>query len=407
MSAKKYLTSEKAAEELGIRIETLYAYVSRGLIRSEGEGKKNRYYIAEDIQQLKDRKEFRKNPKKAVEGALHWGTPLMKSAITLIVDGNIYYRGKNILDIVTHYSVEEVASLIWAGDQDRNIASLKDPIPQNLWENIRAIRKLIPDLSLIERFQSVLPMAEANDPRAYDLQPRSLINTSGRILRLLTSTLSSSRVYNKSISKTLQLKWAKNHGKIEPIINSALILCADHELNASSFTARCVASTGATPYAATLGGLSALQGFKHGGSTHRIEVLFKEIDNPRNATQVIRSRLKRGERIPGFSHPLYPDGDPRGTILFQMLADILRNSSAYKLAISTIKATYDMTGEKPNIDLALVTLTNGLKLPSDSAIAIFALGRTIGWLGHAIEQYQLDSLIRPRSQYIGVRPSTF
>src|SRR5215217_4554704 len=116
---ERYLSAGRAAEELGVSVSTLYAYVSRGMVRSEAvEGKKrNRRYRAEDVRRLKERKERRRDPDGVVEGALRWGTPVMESGITLIDDGRLYYRGREVVNLAGKKSIEEVAALVWTGDE--------------------------------------------------------------------------------------------------------------------------------------------------------------------------------------------------------------------------------------------------------------------------------------------------
>src|ERR671939_493030 len=118
MGEVRYLTARQAAEELGVTLATLYAYVSRGMIRSEAAGRsRRRRYRAEDVRRLKERKERRRDPDGVVEGALHWGTPVMESGITLIDDGRLYYRGRDVVELAGHKSIEEVAALVWTGDE--------------------------------------------------------------------------------------------------------------------------------------------------------------------------------------------------------------------------------------------------------------------------------------------------
>jgi citrate synthase len=191
----------------------------------------------------------------------------------------------------------------------------------------------------------------------------------------------------------------------EHLISTALIYCADHELNASSFAARVVASTNANPYAAVIGGLAALGGSKHGGHTERVEAMLREAGKPEQIAHVMAGRLRRGEAIAGFGHPLYPQGDPRGRELLRLVSDTYPDSPAIRLAEAATEAAAELIGEAPTIDLALVTLAQALDLPEGAPLTLFALGRTIGWIGHAIEQYRLDRVIRPRARYVGERPS--
>src|SRR5918993_4225092 len=119
MEESRYLTARRAAEELGVSVATLYAYVSRGMIRSEAAGGRGRRYRAEDVRRLKARKERRRDPDAVVEGALSWGTPVMESAITLVTDDGLYYRGRDAVALSAGSTVEEVAALIWTGDPAR------------------------------------------------------------------------------------------------------------------------------------------------------------------------------------------------------------------------------------------------------------------------------------------------
>jgi citrate synthase len=188
------------------------------------------------------------------------------------------------------------------------------------------------------------------------------------------------------------------------LIRMALVLCADHELNASGFTARCVASTGASVRASLIGGLAALTGGKHGAATARVEALWNEIDTALQtegtepARQVVRLWQARDGHVPGFGHHLYPGGDPRAQLL---LVRMLPSHPAWVPLIEMIQA---VSGQPPSIDFALVALRRHLGLPLGAAFGLFALGRSVGWIAHALEQRANENLIRPRAAYVGPRP---
>lgn len=406
MSQARYLTAQEAASELGITLPTLYAYVSRGLIRSEATGgsKRTRRYRAEDVQKLKERQEQRRDPAKVVESALHWGAPVLESTITLLANDRLYYRGYDALVLATRQSVEQVAALIWTGELIADTSALFGAASSTLPARCQAIRPHLADLTPVEAFQTLLPLAAVDDLAAYDLRPAAVVQTGARILRLLTTSVAGDQPAGLGLAQTLQQGWLPHDPPAAALINAALILCADHELNVSSFTARCVASAGSTPYEVVIAGLAALQGVKHGRASERIEVFLREAGTPVGVRPTLVSHLKRGEAIPGFGHPLYPQGDPRGRLLLELTTAAYPESPLVALAQTVVAEAFELIGEYPTIDFGLVTLAQALGLPAGGAIALFALGRTIGWIGHAIEQYQLDRMIRPRAHYVGKQP---
>lgn len=397
MSHKRYLSAQEAADELGIQLATLYAYVSRGLIRSEEtEGKSRaKQYRVEDIAALKSRKELQTHPAQAVEAALHFGEPILESAITLIANGRYYHRGHDALLLAQNHPFEEVASLLWL-----NSLNASDLFPAVI-SPLRSVA--LPPLPLIEQFQITLALAASDDLHAYDFSPLATAHTGARILTRLTQTAVAQapsappQPASAPIAAILQAGWIPGQPEAIPLLNLALSLCADHELNVSSFTARCVASAGSTPYAVVQAGMAALQGHKHGGYTERVAALFQEAGTAANARATIASRLKRGEEIPGFGHRLYPDGDPRGQLLLAQVTAHAPQATAVALAHALIATTQ----QYPTVDFGLVTLSLALGLPPGAPLALFALGRTVGWIAQAIEQYPLDRLIRPRSRYTG------
>jgi len=406
MPQSPFLTAQEAAAELGVKLPTLYSYVSRGLIRSEASGNitRERRYYAEDVQHLKERQEQRRDPSNAIAGALHWGAPLLESALTLISDGKLYYRGYDAVMLASRHTVEEVAGLLWEGNLHTQNNSLNKPITKSVRAQMESLVALVRPYPLIESFQIALLMAASEDPTAYDLRPSAVKQTGSRILRLLTA-VAAGRVDEKGIAQTLAQSWMPGQpSKVTSLLNAALILLADHEFNVSSFTARCVASARATPYEVVTAGLAALQGAKHGGVVNRVEALLDEIQKPANARRVLGRRLKRGDDIPGFGHRLYPEGDPRAGVLLELMAEAIPRSPALSLSKAVIREARALIGEEPNSDFASAVLARLLSLPEGYGLGIFALGRTIGWLAHAIEQYQSDRIIRPRARYVGHMP---
>jgi len=253
--------------------------------------------------------------------------------------------------------------------------------------------------------RAILPIAANEDLAAYDLSPLASVETGARIVVLLTRIVARSDGAYGGMARALQQAWAPNADEAAAALRTALILCVDHELAVSSFTARCVASAGSTLYAVVEAALCAFRGWKHGGATERAEELFEEAASARRPRNVLARRLKHGGLLPGFGHPLYSDGDPRAQALLKLLMSRYPDSPAITLARSIIKEARAVSERlQPNIDFALALFARTLALPAGSAVTIFGLGRTIGWIGHAIEQYQIDQLIRPRARYVGPAP---
>lgn len=403
-SADRYMTARQAASALGISLATLYSYVSRGMVRSETAGGKlrTRRYLKDDVARLIERKEFRKNPAKVAAKSLHWGSPVLESALTLIDRNRLFYRGVDATRLAQHATVEEVAALMWVGDSSQAL-DLFAKTSVRLPPRMVAVFEQAPHLGPIERCQLVLPLAAATDLSAYDLRPAAAARSGAHVIRLLLSAVCGCSVPGP-IDVALAEAWTPKQKRTASALRAALILCADHELNVSAFTARCIASARATPYEVVIGALAALRGQRHGGASEGVDALFREAVETHRPRDVLAKRLRLFGGLPGFGHPLYPNGDPRAQMLIS-LAKSKGRGSAVESAKSLIQAARALTGEYPNLDFGLVTLARALDLPSGSPIALFALGRSIGWIAHAIEQYADNRLIRPRARYVGPIPA--
>jgi citrate synthase len=364
------------------------------------------------VRRLRERKEQRRDPDRATRGALDWGTPVMESAITLIADGRMYYRGHDAVELSGSCSLEQIAELIWTGNMSQGSRGrvpglFRASVGETLTADPRkVVVEEIGERDWTETFGMALQGAAAGDPAAYDLRAAAVARTGARILRLLAATAAGdARSTEGTVARTLQRRWLPRDAGAADLIDRALVLCADHELNVSSFTARCVASAGATPYAVVVAGLAALGGVKHGGNTERVEAFLGEVEAAGDAEGAVAARLRRGEAVPGFGHPLYPEGDPRAEALLAALARAYPRSGARQLAAGAAEAVYDLMDERPNVDFALVALAKTLRLLPGTALVLFALGRTVGWVGHAIEQYQTGKIVRPRARYVGPQPA--
>jgi len=394
------MTAEDAAARLGVSRATLYAYVSRGQVRSQATAgpSRARAYAREDVERLRQRTEGRRDPEKAAAGALRWGVPVLESAITLIDGSRFYYRGHDAVTLAHTRSVEEVAALIWTG-------SFQPPRPRSV--SPRLTRKDAPRrtrVGFVGRAQQALVREAAEDPRAFDIRPEHVVATGLAILATVVAAATGRPPTAATSDAALGRAWDVNERAIA-VIRAALILCADHELNVSSFTARCIASAGSSPYAVVIGGLAALEGTRHGGASARVEAMLESLKRSRSLPDAIAARLARGESIDGFGHPLYADGDPRAQALFDLLRESHAKSTELAFGLAVARAAADAGRGLPNLDFALASVARVLRLPPGAPLVLFAIGRTIGWIGHAIEQYATGQLIRPRARYVGERPA--
>ncbi|MBB4634398.1 citrate/2-methylcitrate synthase [Longimicrobium terrae] len=397
MARRPYLTAEEACAELGVAAQTLYAYVSRGLIRSEPgvDGSRGHRYRAEDVLRLKERKRARRDPDTAARDALRWGAPLLESALTWITDGRLYYRGEDAVQLARSCTVEEVAALLWTGSRD---------VPDGWFDEPAAEVRVRENVGPLAALQIELALAEAKDPSAHDVRPERVAATGMRVLRRLARVAGGGGSAEGNISELLQRAWAPHRPEAEPLLRAALILLADHELNVASFTARCVASAGSTPYAAVSAGIGAMHGVRHARHVERVEALFAEVERPERAGQVLEARLRRGERVPGFGHRLHPSGDPRATELLRQLREVDPHSPGLALADAIEAAAEPLLDDRPTFEIGLVALARAMELPEGAPLMLFVLGRSLGLVAHAVEQYGSREVLRPRARYMGAMP---
>jgi citrate synthase len=382
-----FLTAREAADKLGVKLDTLYAYVSRGRLSSVViPGTRERRYRSEDVEALRDSRSGARPPQSSGPEAL---MPVIGSSICLIENGRFYYRGRDAVRLSAGATLEEIARLLWL-DGDGGEAGLTG-------------RSASPPTAagLIERCQIQLTALGDDDLSSFDLTRAAAIRTGWRILRALAGSIAPALPSPEPIHRRLARAWRLRETGAE-LLRRCLVLIADHELNPSTFVARCVASTGATPYAVVTAALSALSGRLHGGETARAEGLLRELSDGGDPMTVMTGRLARGERLPGFGQPLYPEGDPRAIAILATLVQAA--PEAHELSERAAETGLRLIGRRPNVDFALAAAALGLGLPRDGALAMFIVGRTVGWIAHAIEQYESGLLIRPRARYLGPRP---
>jgi citrate synthase len=398
---KEWLSSAEAARRLSVSSATLYAYVSRGLLRSEGAtGQRERRYSADDVALLKRRRAVGRKAESIAANALDFGTPVLESSLTLIDKGRLYYRGWDAVELAQGSSLERVAQLLWQCDE-------RPFDPKNLPSMSTALRQAwlaAAPLAPVDRCLLLLPAAARWDHPSWVEDRGAMLETGVRILRLLTAAVTAEPVSALPVHEQLAAAWNVPADRA-PVIRAALVLSADHEFNASTFAARVVASTGANLHGSTIAGLAAVNGPRHGGLTRRVAALLEALKGEADPDAALSKRLKEGHDLPGFGHPLYPDGDVRATTLLGLLRAIVPNVPELAFAERVAETGERLTGRRPNLDFATVTIERALGLPQDSALSMFLLGRTVGWIAHALEQAAHGGLIRPRARYTGPRPA--
>jgi citrate synthase len=379
-----WIAAEDARSRLGVRAQTLYAYVSRGRVRVRPDPADPRrsLYRAADIAALNDRKSRSRRPADVAAGAIAWGEPVLNSAITTIAEGRLYYRGRDAVRLAETETLESIARLLRGGHGAALKTPDRAPPPHGAGPTARAF--------------AVLAARAAADPPALGRNPLRLSMDAVSLLDEVADAMAG-EVGEGPIHARLARAWGCDPaGPAADLIRRALVLTADHELNASTFAARVAASTGASLAASALAGLSALSGPRHGGAGAATRA-FAEDAARRGAAAALSERLREDRPIPGFGHQLYAGVDPRARAL---LAQVEPPPLFAELA-AAVRA---QTGLEPNIDYALAALSETHGLPRDAPFALFATARCAGWMAHAIEQGQANAIIRPRARYTGPDP---
>jgi citrate synthase len=391
-----YLSAREAAAELAISPATLYAYVSRGLIRSEpSPDSRSHRYRAEDIRGLKERRAPAIEPRgfRSFDPDL----PVMDSAIATITEAGAIYRGVNCVDLAEKDTLEHAATLLW------DVTGVDPFAPANcphVSDMMRAIADATRRAAPIDRAIAVLALASSADPGAFTRAPEGRAMVGARMLRLLVATMLNTTPSSEPVHQQIAKAWAGDNKHAPDLIRRALVLLADHELNASTFTVRCAASTGLNLYDSVIAGLAALKGPMHGGAGVLASRLVKTLID-QDPEPVIRDRVALGERFAGFGHGVYKHGDPRAMSLLNALT---RAGAPRKFTREVPERIAEATGEFVNIDYALAVLVHSLRLGAGSELTLFAMARAVGWIAHASEQLQHGRLIRPRARYVGPAP---
>ncbi|MCI4358705.1 MAG: citrate synthase [Thermoplasmata archaeon] len=335
--------------------------------------------------------------------------------------GRLIYHGYDIRELAEHSTFEEVAYLLWYGrlptthqldELRKRLASLRalpDPV-------VRILHETPPSANAMDVLRTAVSALALFEPA--ETQPgASSIGGAQRLTAVLPTILGHFHRGRLGLSPPdpspdlSHAAWILNAirgteaSELEVKgMDVALILHADHELNASTFAARVTASTLSDLYSAVTSAIGTLKGPLHGGANERVMELLDEIGTPPRAEEVVKSKLSRHERIMGFGHRVYKVEDPRATILREWsrrIGQAKGNLKFYDLLRSVEQVVHTEKGLYPNVDLYSGSVYTLLGIPRDLFTPLFASSRVVGWTAHVLEEYQDLRLIRPTARYVG------
>lgn len=384
-----WITAEAALALLGTKPQTLYANVSRGRIaaRPDPDDPRRSLYRQEDVERLAARQRGRRPAQAVAAESIAWGEPVLETAISTVRGGRLLYRGQDAVELAERATLEEVAGLLWGAVAPENIGALAPPpiLPR---EGGGAEPVAGEQRGLLGVYLDIAERA-ATDMPSVGRTRGVLLDDAARVLATLADALAAPG--DGGLHARLAQQWERPDAA--ETVRAALVLLAEHELNASTFAARVTASTGAPLSAAVLAGLAALSGPLHGNASQSMAGLVA-LAQQDGAGTAIQHYLRQGRPLPCFGHRLYANGDVRANALMARFA-------VPKLYAELAEAGVASSGERPNIDFALTALVAAFDLPGDAPLQIFALARSVGWIAHALEQVETGALIRPRARYVG------
>lgn len=411
MATNDLLTRQESLERLQVKSSTLYAYVSRGLIRRvPHDDPRQSLYSRTDVERLRARRRGRPTRAAAAESSMHWGEPIIDSAITQIGPLGPSYRGRNATELAeTSATYEDVAALLLTGTWD----GLQSPWPtMHTPVDLRPLLSSFSSAPLgadIGHVAAIVTLALGMHGRdSLEISKADTIYAARQIIQTLTGCLGLLRPKSQFIERlpdepiaafAIRATGGLDTPGTRRALDSALILLADHELASATFTARIAASSSANLYQCVAAAISCHLGISSGLAGNFVEEAFFEDVNSRSLKTKIKMLRDHGPSRFGFNHPLYSGTDPRATA-------ILAAVRALKLRSSSLDRVFDLlrileeTGHRPGAAVGLAVLTRALRMPAGSARALWIISRAAGWVAHVIEQRSLPFILRPRARYI-------
>ena len=415
---RNLLTADQAAARLGVKVETVYAYVSRGVLtRTVAEDGRTSRFDPAEVDELAQRGRPRRDRRRAgsVEVTLATG-------ITHLGDAELSYRGHAVAELARSSTFEAVAELLWTGDLPAGTDPVAWSVPPAARDLVAAVTAPLPaDAPAVERLAVVAAALACIDPLRVDRRPAAVARV-GRLLlgafpmALPPAPLVGSRRAGSAATggnratgarrRVAAALWPKlsalpaTRPRVR-VLDAALVLLADHELATSTLAARVAASTRADPYAVVLAGLGAVAGPRHGTAATAAHRLLLDAEAGGSAERALAAALEDQRRPPGFGHPIYRGDDPRATVLLERLGSICpRRAAATVDAVLAAGRRLDVGAA--NVDLALAAVAYATRMPVGATDRVFAVARTAGWVAHALEEYGEAPLrFRARAVYTG------
>ncbi|MES2898884.1 MAG: citrate synthase [Pseudomonadota bacterium] len=387
-----FLSADDAAAQLGVSIPTLYAYVSRKMIRSEQiEGSRKRRYWKADIDRISG---VHAGPR-AVEAPAHLA---IESSITLITERGLFFRGQDAIALSAHASLESVAALLWQAD-DEALFGETSPRPTEFLKAVTSLQTMTSS----ERAIALLPMLERSNPKSYDLSPRGFVRTASDALRWYAAIIGNQK---KAAEEPLHIFLAKSVNApagFDDIIRRLLVLSADHEFDPVTYAVRAVANVGVTAYQAITTGLIASTGQRFMAERYGAAVrMLGEILSSDDGSAPILQRFKNGESLPGFTGNA-EQPDPRTVAIMAALEQALHSDAQFKKLSRAQAAAAEIAGKPLAFIMPAIFVGHFLGMRGEE-LGITSVGRIVGWLAHAMEQFHGSELVRPRSAYVGLLP---
>ncbi|MDQ1049149.1 citrate synthase [Streptomyces sp. V4I2] len=402
--AGQRLSTKEAAELLGVKPETVYAYVSRGQLSSRRvPGGRGSTFDAKEVEAL-----ARRNRRDGGGSSGSGGELSVRTRITLIEADRYYFRGVDAIELAARHSYEEVAEWLWTG-HPRPGATFTAPEAAVAVAR-RAVDALPEHAAPTDRLRVAAIAASAADPLRFDLSEEAVLGTARVLIPTLVAALPPVLHDRGDGGPLAHRLWTRLSGRPADeaslrALDTALALLVDHDLAASTLAVRVAASARAHAYAAVSAGLGVIEGPLHGAAGGLAHKLLLDVLDQGSAVPVIADELRAGRRIPGLGHRLYPGEDPRARALFGLLEQIPGAEPALAAAHDIVATTARHTPLHANVDLALAVLTASSGMPATAAETIFAVARTAGWIAHALEEYGERPLrMRPSGHYVGPRP---